>query len=156
MKLRLQHFCIVLAIAALVVCMCYPLIQFVYSDYTTVTLTNFRILQPDGSHSGSPWALGGLLIATGLCQLFVLFISVFQNFALQKRGLIVSMLLLAGYYIVYLIFVLILRADLQAAFPRWTTILPLVSIILTFMALNGVRHTEARIIASANSFRLRD
>jgi hypothetical protein len=35
-------------------------------------------------------------------------------------------------------------------------ILPLISIILSFMAFNAIRRTEARIIASGNSFRLRD
>ena len=156
MKLRLQHICLLLALAALVVCLCYPLVQFIYTDQTAVTMTNFSLVHLDGSRHSSPWALGGLLIATGLCQLFVLLISVFQNFALQKRGLIVAMLLLAGYYVVYLIFVLILRADVQATFPRWTSILPLVSLILTFMAFNAVRRTEAQTIASANNFRLRD
>lgn len=156
MKLRLQHICLVLALAALVVCLCYPLVQFIYTDQTAVTMSNFQITHLNGTHSSSPWALGGLLIATGLCQLFVFLISLFQNFALQKRGLIVSMLLLTGYYIIYLIFVLILRADVQTTLPRWTSILPLVSLILTFMAFSGVRRTEAQIIASANTFRLRD
>ena len=156
MKLRLQHVCLVLGLAAIIVCLCYPLIEFLYSDFTSVTMTNFRVIRLDGTHSASPWALGGLLIAAGLCQLFVLLISMFQNFALQKRALIVAMLLLTGYYIVYLVFVLILRADVQATFPRWTSILPLVSLILTFMAFSAVRRTEAQIIASANSFRLRD
>ena len=156
MKFRLQHFCLILALAALVVCLCYPLVQFIYTDSTAVTMTNFRINSINGTHSSSPWALGGLLIAAGLCQLFVLLISLFQNFALQKRGLIVALLLLTGYYITYLVFVLILRADVQTTLPRWTSILPLVSIILTFMAFSAVRHTEAQIIASANNFRLRD
>ena len=154
--MKLQHVCLVLAIAALVVCLCYPLVQFVYKDYSAITMTNFQLLRADGTHGASPWALGGLLIASGVCQLFVLLISMFQNFALQKRGLIVGMLLLAGYYLLYLVFMLILRADVQVMFPRWTSILPLVSLILTFMAFNGVRRSEARIIASANNFRLRD
>ncbi|MBR4778454.1 MAG: DUF4293 family protein [Bacteroidaceae bacterium] len=156
MKLRLQHVCLVLALAALIVCLCYPLVQFIYTDYTAVTLTNFSLIDQSGSHHSSPWALGGLLIVSGLCQLFVLLISIFQNFALQKRGLIVTMLLLTGYYLVYLIFVLILRADVQTTIPRWTSILPLVSLLLTFMAFSAVRRTEAQIIASANNFRLRD
>ena len=156
MKLQLQHVCLVLAIAALVVCLCYPLVQFVYADYSVITMTNFQLIRPDGVHNASPWALGGVLIIAGLCQLFVLLISAFRNFALQKRGLIVSMLLLAGYYLIYLVFVLILRADVMTMFPRRTTILPLVSMILNFMAFSAVRRTEARIIASANNFRLRD
>jgi len=156
MKLRLQHVCLVLSLAAVVVCLCYPLVKFVYADYTSVSMTNFQITDANGGHSYSPWALGGLLIASGLCQLFVLLISAFQNFALQKRGLILSMLLLAGYYIVFLVFALILRQDVKVTFPSWTSILPFVALMLNVMAFNAVRRTEAKIIASANNFRLRD
>ena len=156
MKLKIQHLCIFFSLAAVILCLCLPLVQFVYKDYSSVTMTNFQIQNIDGTHSSSPWALGGLLIASGICSLFVLLISAFQNYALQKRGLIVNMLILTGYYIVYLIFLLILKADVQAVLPKWATILPLISLILSFMSLNGIRRTEAKIIASGNSFRLRD
>lgn len=156
MKIKLQHLCIILSLAAIIVCLCFPLIQFVYKDYSSVTLTNFQLQQLDGTHSATPWALGGLLIATGLSNLFVLLISAFQNYALQKRGLIFSILLLTGYYILYLVFLLVLKADAKVIFPKWPTILPLISLILCFMAFNAIRHTEAKIIASGNSFRLRD
>lgn len=156
MKIKLQHLCILLALAAIVVTLCFPLIQFIYQDYTSVTMTNFRLLNVDGTSSATPWALGGLLIAGGLCQLFTLMIALFQNYALQKRSLILGMLILTGWYILYLVFLLILKSDATAVLPRWTTILPLVSIILSFMAFNAIRRTEAQIIASGNSFRLRD
>ena len=156
MKIKLQHICILLALAAVVVCLCFPLIQFIYQDYSSVTMTNFQVENLNGTHSASPWALGGLLIAAGLCDLFVLLISPFQNFGLQKRGLILAMLIITGYYIVYLIFLLVLKADVKEIIPHWTSILPVFSLILDFMAFIAIRHTEAKIIASGNSFRLRD
>lgn len=155
MKIKLQHFCILLALAAIVVTLCYPLIQFIYKD-TSVTMTNFNLQNMDGTKNAMPWALGGLLIAAGLCQLFTLMIALFQNYALQKRSLILGMLILTGWYILYLVFILILKSETTTVIPRWTMILPLVSIILSFMAFNAIRRTEAKIIASGNSFRLRD
>ena len=156
MKIRLQHICILLALAAVVVTLCFPLIQFIYQDYSSVTMTNFTLQNVNGETNATPWALGGLLIAAGLCQLFTLFIALFQNYALQKRGLILGMLILTGWYILYLVFMLILKSETRAILPSWTTVLPLVSIILSFMAFNAIRRTEAKIIASGNSFRLRD
>lgn len=155
MKIKLQHFCILLALAAIVVTLCFPLIQFIYKD-TSVTMTNFNLQNMDGTKNAMPWALGGLLIAAGLCQLFTLMIALFQNYALQKRSLILGMLILTGWYILYLVFILILKSETTTVIPRWTMILPLVSIILSFMAFNAIRRTEAKIIASGNSFRLRD
>jgi hypothetical protein len=156
MKVKLQHICIVLALVAIVVTLCYPLVQFINMDYTSVTMTNFTLRHSDGTTNAMPWALGGLLIAAGLCQLFSLFIMLFRNYALQKRCLILGMLILTGWYILYLVFILILRDETVAVLPHWTMILPLISIILSFMAFNAIRRTEARIIASGNSFRLRD
>lgn len=156
MKIRLQHIYILLALAAIVTCLFMPLIQFIYSDYTSVTMSNFHIQHIDGTSSSSPWGLGCLLVVVGICQLFTLFVSLFQNFALQKRSLIFSILILTGWYIVYLIFLLILKKDANTMQPSWSSVLPLISIILSFMAFNAIRHTEAKIIESGNSFRLRD
>lgn len=156
MKIKLQHICILLSLAALIVCICFPLIGITYKDSESITMTNFVVTSTTGTHSASPWALGGLLVAASLCQLFVTLISPFQNYGLQKRGLILSILILTGWYIVYLIFILVLKVDYAVLLPRWTSILPLVGLMLNVMAINAIRRTEAKIIASGNSFRLRD
>ena len=155
-KIRPQHILVLLALAALIVCLCFPLVTITYADSTYVTLTNFQV-NANGDHSSaSPWALGALLIAAAAGQFFVLLIAAFQNYTLQKRTLVFSMLLLAGYYVVYLIFLLVLKEGSTTIIPSWTTILPLIAIILDFMSFRSILHTEAKIIASGNSFRLRD
>ena len=155
-RLLAQHIFILLSLAAIVVCLFQTLIDFTYQDYSFATLTNFQIVSNGGKASSTPWALGALLIASATAQLFVLLIAAFRNYTLQKRALIFSMLLLAGYYLVYLVFVLILKNETLAVFPHWGTLLPLISIILSFMAFRGILHTEAKIIEMGNSFRLRD
>ena len=46
MKLKLQHFYLVLAVAATVVTLCLPLVQFIYADGAE-TMSNFRLTHLD-------------------------------------------------------------------------------------------------------------
>ena len=85
-----------------------------------------------------------------------MFVSLFQNFSLQKRSSIFNCCLLAGYYIILLIFILILHADKHLVSFKWQLCLPLVSLILTAMSFHSIRMTEAKMLARANNFRLRD
>jgi hypothetical protein len=85
-----------------------------------------------------------------------MFVSLFQNFSLQKRSAIFNMLLLTGYYIVLLVFVLVLRVDILHIGIAWQLALPLVALILTAMSFYSIRTTEAKMLARANNFRLRD
>jgi hypothetical protein len=88
--------------------------------------------------------------------MFMLFICLFQNFALQKRSAVFNCCVLAGYYVVMLAFVLILRGDTRMVELNWQMCLPLVSLILTAMSFSSIRNTEAKMLARANNFRLRD
>ena len=151
-----------LAIVALIVCMCSPaLVTFIYQDMTSVDLGNFSLHSisvnpPAESSSATPCALGILLIISSLVSAFTMFVSLFQNFSLQKRSSIFNCCVLAGYYIIFLVFVLILRGDTRMVDLNWQVCLPLVSLILTAMSFYSIRTTEAKMLARANNFRLRD
>lgn len=162
MKFYFHHIYLLLAIVALVVCMCSPaLITFVYNDMSTVSMTNFALRsmamgQVEPTSSAVPCALGVLLIVSALVGAFTMFVSLFQNFSLQKRSSIFNCCVLAGYYIIFLVFVLILRGDTRMVDLNWQVCLPLVSLILTAMSFYSIRTTEAKMLARANNFRLRD
>lgn len=162
MKFYLHHIYLLLAIVALVVCMCSPaLITFVYNDMSTVSMTNFALQsmamgQVEPISSAVSCALGVLLIVSALVGSFTMFVSLFQNFSLQKRSSIFNCCVLAGYYIIFLVFVLILRGDTRMVDLNWQVCLPLVSLILTAMSFYSIRTTEAKMLARANNFRLRD
>ena len=85
-----------------------------------------------------------------------MFVSLFQNFALQKRCAIFNCCLLAGYYLVFLVFVLILRGGTSSVALSWQMCLPLVALIFMAMSFASIRGTEAKMLARANNFRLRD
>ena len=162
MKFYIHHLYMLLAIVALIVCMCTPaLITFVYQDMSSVSMSNFALhgvsaSQVEATSSAASCALGILLIVSALVSAFIMFVSLFQNFALQKRSAIFNCCVLAGYYIVMLVFVLILRGDTVLVDFGWQMCLPLVSLILTVMSLSSIRTTEAKMLARANNFRLRD
>ena len=157
MKFYIHHLYLLLAIVALIVCMCNPLITFFYADMPAVEMTNFALHRlAEGSSSAVPCALGILLIVSALVSAFTMFVSLFQNFSLQKRSSIFNCCLLAGYYIILLIFILILHADTHLVSFKWQLCLPLVSLILTAMSFYSIRMTEAKMLARANNFRLRD
>lgn len=162
MKFYIHHLYLLLAIAALIVCMCDPsIITFVYQDASSVTMSNFTLHSLSLSlgqetSSAASCALGILLIVSAIVGVFGMFVSLFQNFSLQKRCTIFNCCLLAGYYIVLLAFVLILRGETVLVDMDWQAGLPLVSLILSAMSFYSIRMTEAKLLARANNFRLRD
>lgn len=79
----------------------------------------------------------------------------FSNFALQKRSAILSMLLLAGYYILLLVYLLLL-VEGASVLMLPAMFLPLAALLSNAAAFTLVRKQEAKIIAKALGFRLRD
>lgn len=160
MKFYIHHLYLLLAVVALIVCMCdSSLITFVYQDASSVTMSNFSLHSlslVQETSSAASCALGVLLIVSVLANVFGMFVSLFQNFSLQKRSAIFNCCLLAGYYIVLLAFVLILRGETILVDMDWQAGLPLVSLILSAMSFYSIRMTEAKLLARANNFRLRD
>jgi hypothetical protein len=142
--------------------MCSPsLITFVYQDMSSVSMGNFALhsvsmTQAEENSTAASCALGILLIVSALTSVFTMFISLFQNFALQKRSAVFNCCVLAGYYVVMLVFVLVLRGDTRMVDLDWKACLPLVSLIFTAMSFSSIRKTEAKMLARANNFRLRD
>lgn len=118
-------------------------------------MSNFKLLSHDGEVSWAVIALGAVIILATVVNLFAFLVSMFSNFELLKRSTILSMLLLTGYYIVLLIysFILLYEAELDVDLPM---LFPLFGIMLNMVFFKLVAREEARIIARASGFRLRD
>ena len=132
-----------------------PIGQLVDAEGASAELTNFRLNFIEGDSSGALWALGAVIIVALLVGVFELLLSGVRNFVLQKRLLVFMMLLTVGYYIIFVIYVLLLKGDASFG-PRPAAAFPLISLILEYMSLHGVAKAEAAIIARASGFRLRD
>lgn len=141
--------------AILIWAMAEPIIKFTEPNGALTVMSNFKLLAADGQVSRSVIALGALLLFAVVVNLFALVVSLFSNFELQKRTTILSMLILAGYYVLLLIysFILLDDASLEVDLP---VLFPFFGIILNSIAFNLIRREEARIIARASGFRLRD
>ena len=124
------------------------------AEGASAELTNFRLNFIEGDSSGAMWALG-LFAANGAVGVFELLLSGFRNFVLQKRLLVFMMLLTAGYYLLFVAYVLLMKGDASFA-PRIAAAFPLISLVLEYMSISGVSKAEAAIIARASGFRLRD
>lgn len=132
-----------------------PIGQLVDAEGASAELTNFRLNFIEGDSSGALWALGAILIVTLAVGVFELLLSGFRNFVLQKRLLVFMMLLTVGYYIIFVIYVLLLKGDASFG-PRPAAAFPLICLVLEYMSIHGVSKAEAAIIARASGFRLRD
>ncbi len=155
MKFRFYQLLYAASIALLVVALIKPIINIVEPNGATSIMDNFGYTCADGFVSRAVVALGVVLIVAVAVNAFALFVSSFSNFALQKRSTILSMLLVAGYYILLLVYLLIL-ADGAAVVMLWPMFLPLAALASSAAAFLLVRRQEAKIIASALGFRLRD
>lgn len=155
MKFRLYQLLYVAVIALLVWAMVEPIVKFTEADGSLTVMSNFKLLAADGQVSRSVIALGALLVFAVVVNAFALMVSMFSNFELQKRTTILSLLVLAGYYILLLIYSFLLLADasLEVDLP---ILFPFFGIILNSVSFNLIRREEAKIIARANGFRLRD
>ena len=155
MKFRLYQLLYVAVIALLVWAMVEPIIKFTEADGSLTLMSNFKLLAADGQVSRSVIALGALLVFAVVVNAFALMVSMFSNFELQKRTTIISLLVLAGYYILLLIysFIMLTDASLEVDLP---ILFPFFGIILNSVSFNLIRREEAKIIARATGFRLRD
>ena len=155
MKFRLYQLLYVAVIALLVWAMVEPKIKFTEADGSLTVMSNFKLLATDGQVSRSVIALGAVLVFAVVVNAFALMVSMFSNFELQKRTTILSLLVLAGYYILLLIYSFLLLADasLEVDLP---ILFPFFGIILNSVSFNLIRREEAKIIARATGFRLRD
>ena len=132
-----------------------PIGQLVDASGASAELTNFRLNFIEGNSSGAMWALGVIMIGILAVGVFELLLSGFRNFVLQKRLLVFMMLLTVGYYIVFVVYVLLLKGEASFG-PKIAAAFPLVSLVLEYMSIQGVAKAEATIIAKASGFRLRD
>ena len=155
MKFRSYQLLFIASIALLIIALIKPIINVIEPTGVTAVMDNFSYMLADGTISHAVVALGVVLIAAVAVNAFAVFVSLFSNFALQKRSSILSMLLIAGYYILLLIYLLILTDD-AAVEMLWPMFLPLIALAFNAITFVLVRRQEAKIIAKALGFRLRD
>ena len=145
----------VAALVLTILAMLDPVASFSESNGAVAVMSNFKYVAADGDVSRSVIALGILLVFTALVNLAGLVLALYNNFELQKRVTILSMLLFAGYYILFLVYTLILSSDASMDI-KLPMLYPFMGLTLNFIAFILLRRCEAKIVARALGFRLRD
>ena len=155
MKFRFYQLMYVASLVLTVLALLAPVVGFTEPDGAVAQMTNFKYTAADGEVSRSVIALGILLVFTAVVNLLALVVSLFNNFELQKRLTILTMLLFAGYYILFFVYTLVLSGGTSMAIEV-PMLYPFMSLTLNLIAFLLLRRCEARIIAKALGFRLRD
>lgn len=144
---RIQSVYLLLVTVLLVVAICMPVGQFIGADgVTTHVFKPLGISMADGGYQ-STWGLFGILLLSALIAFCTIFL--FRNRMLQVRMTIFSSILLIGYYIAFCVFMFVLKSDLDASFRLgWALCLPLISIILNYLAFRAIYRDEVMVKAA--------
>ncbi len=149
---RKQTLFLLLACILNAVCLCLPIAQFVPEGMgVSHSMTNLWLSLSDGSCDFSPWPLFALLIvatAVSLCNIFL-----YKNRVLQSRICMFVILLLVAWIAVYGAMAFILAEDTASKFQfSFAAVLPVVSLILVFMARSGIIADE-KLVRSMDRIR---
>lgn len=145
---RIQSVYLFVVTILLVVAMCMPVGQFIGADgVTTHVFKPLGISLADGSFQ-STWGLFSILLLSAVIALCSIFL--FRNRMLQVRMTIFNSVLLIGYYIAFAVFMYVLKGDLAAQTFQlgWALCLPVVSIILNYLAFRAIYRDELMVKAA--------
>lgn len=151
---RIQTLYLFLAFIALVVAMFMPVGVFIgygntdfYEFYPLYVVLN----------GVKDYAVAGLFSILGLSAIIALgTIFCYKDLLLQIRLSIFNIVMMIGYYGAFGAMWWIIGGDLDASFKmNWALGLPIVSLILTVLAIRGMGH-DRKLLRDANSMRLRD
>ena len=141
---RIQSAYLLVVIILTVVCMCNPIGSIIASTNEISEFGNLCITLPDGSNDYAPWALFAILLVVALLSFGTIFL--FKKRMLQIRLTIFSSVMLIGYYAALVAYIFLLAEDTTFS-ASWIICLPLVCIILNWLAIRGIGADEALVKA---------
>ncbi|MCD7899183.1 MAG: DUF4293 domain-containing protein [Bacteroides sp.] len=142
---RIQTVYLLLVVALLITALCLPLGTFVSTEMVNYKFTNLGVTQADNFYS--TWGLFSILLLSAIISFATIFL--FKNRILQLRMTIFSTILLVGYYITFLVFLFNIKSSLGASFQiNWALCLPLISIILNYLAIRAIGKDEVLVKAA--------
>lgn len=145
---RIQSVYLLVVAILLVVALCMPVGSFIGADGITENVFKPLGLSMADGNFQSTWGLFGLLLLSAIIAFCTIFL--FRNRMLQVRMTIFNSVLLVGYYIAFLVFMFVLKSDLEAMSFKlgWALCLPAVSIILNYLAFRAIYRDELMVKAS--------
>lgn len=141
---RIQSVYLLLAAIALIIAMCLPAGYFVGEGGLILPFKPLGIAFAEGTFQ-STWGLFGILLlsaVTACCTLLL-----FRNRKLQMRMTVFNSILLIGYYIAFGVFVYVLNDDSFSFRFGWALSLPLICIILNYLAYRSIHRDDEMVKA---------
>ena len=141
---RIQTVWLVLAFAAMIALLFLPIGIFAAPQGNWIMYNwSTRPLAGDGTVMNH-WGLFVLALIIALLSLFIVFL--YKKRKLQMRLTMLGMLLTAGYLVYYIVEVAKLTNALQASYGfKFALALPIITIILLFMARRAIRKDEVLV-----------
>jgi hypothetical protein len=141
---RIQTVYLLLVVGLLIVAMCLPLGYFTDAGAVVCTFTPLGIRAGDVFQSS--WGLFCILLLSSMVALATIFL--YKHRMLQIRMTIFNTLLLIGFYLVFIAFYLALKRDAGTSFRiGWALCLPLIAIILNYLAMRAIGRDEVLVKA---------
>ena len=141
---RIQSVYLLVVTILMIVCMCSPVGSIIANTNEISEFGNLCITMPDGTKDYAPWALFAILLVVAILSFVTIFL--FKKRMLQIRLTIFSSVVLIGYYLALVAYILMLAEDTTFS-ASWTICLPFVSIILNWLAIRGIGADEALVKA---------
>lgn len=143
---RIQTVYLLFVVGLLITSMCLPLGYFVDTVKTTYVFTPFSISA--GEDSVSSYGIFCILLLSAIVAMATIFL--YRNRMLQIRLSIFNSILLIGYYLTFIAFYFVVKGKLaDAAFNiHWALGLPLVCIVLNYLAIRAIGKDEVLVKAT--------
>ena len=141
---RIQSVYLLAVTILMIICLCNPIGSIIAADKQISEFYNLFISMPDGSKAYDPWALFAIQMIIAVLAFITIFL--FKKRMLQIRLTIFSSVLLIGYYMALVAYILMLAEDTSFS-ASWTICLPFVAIILNWLAIRGIGADEALVKA---------
>ena len=132
---RIQSVYLLVVTILIIICLCSPVGSYIGSDYSVSALTNLCLTM----------ALFVILLVVAVLAFGTIFL--FKKRMLQIRLTIFSTILLIGYYATLVTFIFMLKEESMTFSLSWTVCLPLVAIILNWLAIRAIGKDEVLVKA---------
>ena len=141
---RIQSVYLLVVSILMVICMCNPVGSIIANTNEISEFGNLFITLPDGTKDYAPWALFVILLVVAVLAFVTIFL--FKKRMLQIRLTIFSSVMLIGYYMALIAYIFMLAEETTFS-ASWSLCLPLVGIILNWLAIRGIGADEALVKA---------
>ncbi len=141
---RIQSVYLLVVTILMIICMCNPIGSIIAADNQISEFYSLFISMPDGSKVYAPWALFAIQAIIAVLAFTTIFL--FKKRMLQIRLTIFSSVMLIGYYIALVAYIMMLAEETTFS-ASWTVCLPFVAIILNWLAIRGIGADEALVKA---------